>query len=408
MKILQINTVYKNGGSTGRIVYDLKRLCEEHGIESYVAYGYEFSSLPIEDRVRTFRMESIAELQWAKIQTRFWPRHGFYNIAPTKRLLRWMEEIKPDIIHLHNLHNHYINVRMLFQYIKEHDIPVVWTLHDCWAFTGWCAYFDMAHCKKWVNGCNGTCPCRHDYPYTWFFDRSEHNWKEKSQTFCGVKRMSLVSPSEWLGGLIRQSFLKEYPVEIINNGVDTDLFRPKYVRDIYQKYGIPEGKHIILAVMNSWGKRKGSDYLLRLPSLLSNDECLVIVGLNSRQLNLLPKEHCVGVVHSNNIQELVALYSIADVFINPTLEDNFPTTNIEALACGTPIVTFRTGGSIECVNESTGLIVEQGDLEGLFSAICIMISRGKTPYVEACVKEARVKYNKNVQYAKYIELYRKV
>lgn len=407
MKILQINTVYKNGGSTGRIAYDLRNIILASGNEAYVAYGYEFKPLPVEDYEGTFKMCSYPHLQWSKLMTRLFAHHGFYNVTETKRLLNWIEEIHPDIIHLHNIHNHYINVKMLFDYIKKHHIPVVWTLHDCWSFTGWCAYFDMAHCDKWKNGCLGHCPSKHDYPVTWFSACNERNFRDKKHAFLGVDNLTLVTPSQWLADLTRESFLKKYSVEVINNGVDTDVLKPLRDTNVRQKYGISKDAKIVLALMNMWGKRKGSDYLLELPKHLNDDELLVVVGLKKEQLCLLPKEHCLGISRTDNVQELAALYSEASVFVNPTLEDNFPTTNIEALACGTPIVTFRTGGSVESVMSHTGIVVEQGDMNGLLMAVREVCARGKNFYTDACREKAVRDYNKDVQYGKYIELYQK-
>lgn len=402
MKVLQINTVFRNGGSTGRIAYDLMQIQKQEGIEAYAAYGYE-TGAPHTDN--TICLQSTLQRKINILRTRLFDHHGFYNEAETRKLIRWMDEIHPDIIHLHNIHNHYVNVKMFFDYIKKHDIPVVWTLHDCWPFTGHCAYFDFADCDKWKLGCHD-CPSLKDYPPTWFFDRTRRNYKDKKIVFTGVKNLTLVTPSEWLAKLARESFLKDYPVEVINNGVDTNVFKPT-VSDIKKRLGI-EGKKMILAVMNIWSKRKGTEYLLKLPSMLKEDEILVIVGLKPQQLDLLPKEKCLGITRTNSVGELACLYSAADVFINPTLEDNFPTTNIEALACGTPVVTFDTGGSIESVTPETGIIVEKKDLEGLMSAIRLMINNGKAYYEDKCRDKAVKEYNKDFQYLKYTELYRRI
>ena len=408
IKVLQINTVYKNGGSTGRIVYDLKSIGEKNNIMMYVAYGYEYSKLLEEDYIKTRKLEGILELKWNILKTRLFAHHGFYNLRATRRLIRYMDEIKPDIIHLHNIHNHYVNIAMLFDYIKKHNIPVVWTLHDCWSFTGWCAYFDLAKCDKWKSGCKGECRCLHDYPFTWFFNRSQQNFLDKKRTFCGVKDLTLITPSQWLADLTRESFLNNYPVEVINNGVDTDIFKPKRDNDIRSKYGVPQTTKVILALMSGFNKRKGAEYLLKLPDLLSDNECLVIVGISNRQKKMLPQKHCIGITRTDNVNDLASIYSTADVFINPTLEDNFPTTNIESLACGTPVITFRTGGSIESVDDTTGLIVSQGNLNELLISIRSVISKGKGEYKDACIEKANVQYNKAKQYQKYIELYHQI
>lgn len=404
MRILQINTFYKNGGSTGRIVYDLKCLSQECGIDSYVAYGFEFITVGDD---HTYRMCSIPEMQWNKIRTRLWPRHAFYNVKATKRLIKYMDKIKPDVLHLHNLHNHYLNIGLLFQYIKKNNIPVVWTLHDCWSFTGWCAYFDMANCEKWKTGCKGKCPCIHDYPYTWFFCRSKQNYLEKKNTFCGVENLILVTPSQWLADLTRDSFLKNYSVKVINNGVDTCVFKPS-ISDVRVKYDIPANGHLILAVINVWSKRKGADILLQLQSLLNDDEYLIVVGIKPKQKSLLSHERCIGICRTNSVEELTAIYSASDVFINPTFEDNFPTTNLEALACGTPVVTFETGGSVESIDEKCGLIVPKGDVLALLNAIRTICARGKETYSAQCRNKALKLYNKITQYRMYIELYEKM
>lgn len=402
MKILQLNTVYKNGGSTGRIVYDLQRIHEQSGIDSYVAYGFNTNNEAVKN---TICLQCSFRRKWNILKCRLFARHGFYNATETKRLIRYMNEVKPDVIHLHNIHNHYVNVEMLFDYIKKHEIPVVWTLHDCWPFTGWCAYFDYAQCDKWKTGCHH-CPSKHDYPFTWFFDRSESNYLKKKVVFCGVKNLTLVTPSRWLADLTRESFLKEYPVEVIYNGADTDVFHPLET-DLKNRLGIA-GKKMILAIAAKLAKRKGAEYLLQIPAKLRDDEVLVILGLTEGQVLSLPKEKCIGVTYTNSVQELAEYYSAADVFINPTLEDNFPTTNIEALACGTPIVTFKTGGSVEVIDEHTGFVVEQRDLDAMLGAVRKILSKGKAHYQNHCCKKAANLYEKERQYMKYVELYRRI
>jgi len=403
MKVLQINTVYKEGGSTGRIVADLSNSLTENGIESFIAFGYEYTNT--DDR-NTYKIESILNLKFSILKTRIFGRHGFYNVNVTKKLLKWIDRVQPDIIHLHNLHNHYINVKILFEYIKKKDIPVVWTLHDCWSFTGWCAYFDYVGCDKWKTHCN-TCPNLHEYPFTWFFDRSEVNFRDKKEYFTGVKKLIIVSPSKWLASLVEQSFLKEYPIKVINNGINLDIFKPSEKETILQKYGLQE-KKVILAMAMGFVKRKGVDYLLEIPNLLNENEILILVGLDDSDFAKLPPNNCIGIKKTNNSSELAEWYSLADVFINPTLEDNFPTTNIEALACGTPVITFNTGGAPESVDDQTGIVVDKGDIAGLINAIRKVLSNGKSYYSSNCVLKAQHCYEKEAQYNKYIELYKNI
>ena len=413
MKVLQINTFYQFG-STGRIVRDLKMLCEQQGIEAYAAFGPEIDN---GDR-NILCLQSILRRKLNILRTRLFDGHGFYNEEETRRLIRWIEQIHPDIIHLHNIHNHFVHVGRLFEYIKEHNLPMIWTLHDCWPFTGHCAYFDYTGCEKWKTGC-GSCPSLRNYPPTWFFDRTNSNYQLKKKTFTGVDNLTLVTPSCWLAELTRNSFLKEYPVETINNGVDTTVFRPTK-NNVKERLGIG-GKKILLAMATMFDRRKGTEYLQQLPKWLNDNEVLVLVGLAEDQKKLFRQDRCIGLGRTNSVEELAAFYSSADVFINPTLEDNFPTTNIEALACGTPVVTFNTGGSIESVLDyekvvevngiketSVGMVVSQGDLSALIAAAREIFYRGKQSYIAACRNKAVKHYNKDIQYLKYINLYKQI
>lgn len=405
MKVLQINTRYYNGGSTGRIAYDLKQVMEANGIESYAAFGFGYEPKE-EEKATVYRIESDRELLISKLWTKATGHHGFNNKAETKRLLAWIDKVQPDIIHMHNIHNHYINVRMLLEYIAKKNIPCVLTMHDCWTFTGHCAYFDYSGCNKWKTGCNH-CPSLRDYPKTYaLIDPSPWNYKMKQKLFAPLN-ITFVSPSQWLCDLQQQSFLKDKPCKVINNGVDVEVFKP-VKSNVREEYGIGNRK-MILAVAGGLSPRKGREYLLRLPTLLRDDEVLVLVGLQKGQESLLPQtDKVIGIQRTKTSDELVGLYSEADVFINPTLEDNFPTTNIEALACGTPVVTFLTGGSAEVVTPETGLVVNKGDMDDLLAAIRTIIANGNAHYQEACRKKAVADYNKYVQYGKYIELYKRL
>lgn len=404
MKVLQINTFY-GYGSTGRIMREIKEVAEADGIESYAAFGFDYNPTS-EEKETVYRIESDRELLVSKLWTKIIGHHGFNNETETKRLLAWIDKVQPDIIHMHNIHNHYVNIRMLLEYIAKKNIPCVLTMHDCWTFTGHCAYFDYSECDKWKTGCHH-CPSLRKYPKTFAqIDPSPWNYKMKKKLFAPLN-ITFVSPSQWLCDLQRLSFLKDKPCVVINNGVDTEVFRP--IRsNVREEYGIGNRK-MILAVAGGLAPRKGREYLLKLPTLLHDDEVLVLVGLQKGQEALLPNTpKVIGIHRTKTSDELVGLYSEADVFINLTLEDNFPTTNIEALACGTPVVTFRTGGSVEVVIPETGLVVEQGDMKGLLAAVREILAKGKSHYTYACRKKAVTDYNKDVQYEKYIELYNKI
>lgn len=402
MKVVQINTFFRTGGSTGKIVYELKEASQKIGYDAFVAYGYGYNPKMEHD---IYRIENKFELTLSKLKTRLLAKHGFYNIRETKRLIKWLEEVNPDVIHMHNLHNHYLNVELLFEYIKKRKIPVVWTLHDCWSFTGWCAYFDYTNCDRWKTLCKN-CPNKHEYPFTWFFDRSSLNYIKKKHIFNGVENLTIVTPSKWLSNLVKQSYLQNYKVRVIQNGVDLDIFKPTD-SDFRKKYDIGN-KIIVLALAMNMSKRKGIDYILQLANKLDQEKfVLIAVGVDESQKKSFNKNIiCIG--RTSNQTELAAIYSAADVFINPTLEDNFPTTNLESLACGTPVVTFSTGGSPESVDSYTGEVVEKGNLEDLYEAVLRVAHKGKEFYRDNCIKKVERYYSKEIYTQKYLELYKEI
>lgn len=405
MKVLQINTRYYNGGSTGRIVYDLRQVMLANDINSFVAFGFGYSPSS-EEKYHVYRIGTNRQLFISKVWTKLTGHHGFNNKRETKMLLKWIDKIKPDIIHMHNIHNHYVNIRMLLQYIAKNNIPCVLTMHDCWTFTGHCAYFDYSGCSKWKTGCNH-CPSLLDYPKTFaLIDPTPWNYQHKKKLFAPLN-ITFVSPSEWLQKLQQKSFLKNKPCVVINNGVDISKFHPTE-NDVRKQYRIGNRK-MILAVSGGLAVRKGRKYLLELPKLLNDDEVLVLVGLTSEQMRNLTEVHnLIPIARTKTSDELIGLYSEADVFINPTLEDNFPTTNLEALACGTPVVTFDTGGSGEAVDENTGIVVPKGNMNKLLEAIRTVLTNGKAFYKDNCIERARTHYNKDIQYLKYIDLYKQI
>jgi putative colanic acid biosynthesis glycosyltransferase len=395
MNVLQINSVC-GVGSTGRIVTDIADTLRKNGHDSYVAYGYGKSNEP-----NSYKMESELYLKYNILKTRFFGKHGFYNRYATKQLVNWIETISPDIIHLHNIHGHYLNVKLLFNYLKEIKKPIVWTLHDCWSFTRHCTYFDYVGCERWKNECY-SCPQKRQYPVSWFFDRSQESFREKKKLFTSIDNMTLITPSEWLSNLVKQSFLKEYPVRVINNGIDLNVFKP-CDSNFRNKHNL-ENKFIVLGVASGWSKRKGLTFFHQLSEHLSENYQIIVVGVTGKQKQEMPR-NIIGITRTNNVQELAEIYSAADVFINPTLEDNFPTTNLEALACGTPVITFNTGGSVESVDEKTGIVVKQGNIEQLVNAIKTILKNGKETYHTKCILKAAKCYDKQAKYLEYIKLY---
>lgn len=360
MKILMINVVC-GIRSTGRICTDLATALEKQGHEIKIAYGRE--TVPEQFQKYAVRIGTNLDVKVHGAEARIFDKCGFGSRKTTKRFIAWVKDYDPDIIHIHNIHGYYINVEVLFNYLRSCGKKILWTLHDCWAFTGHAAYCEYVNCDRWISGCHD-CPKRNDYPKS-FFDGSKGNWKRKKDLFCGIPRMELITPSAWLANLIKKSYLKDYPIAVINNGVDTGTFKPSPSK-IKGRLGIKE-KHVILGVAALWEDRKGLNDFIRLSSLLSSDYKIVLVGLSKQQISTLPKE-IIGIERTNSTTELAELYTMADVYVNPTYEDNYPTTNLEAIACGTPVITYNAGGSGESA-EKYGMIVPKGDINGLKDAI---------------------------------------
>lgn len=359
MKVLQINGVYPIK-STGRIVKEIADIQIKHGIEPYVATS--------ECTLSANNVHIMGSKLYVKaniLMTRLFGKHGFYNKLSTLRLLKWIDRVKPDVIHLHNIHGHYINVKLLFEYIHKHDIPVVWTLHDCWAFTGHCSHFDYIGCDKWKTGCKGYCPMQKSYPVSWFFNRSKSNHKAKKYVFTLPDRMHIVTPSDWLKGLCEESFLRKYPITTVHNGVETDVFKP-VTSDLRKELGV-EDKFVILGIVSEFGGYKGGEYFLKLSKLIKDDEVIVLLSLNEND-GIIPA-NIIPLPRTADDKLLAAIYSMADVFVNPTLQDTFSMVNLESMACGTPVVTFCTGGATEALSDNSGIKVPKGNLEELYKAI---------------------------------------
>ncbi len=348
--------------STGRICTDLALALEEMGHEVRIAYGRE--PVPDPHSRLAVRIGSERGVKLHGLKARAFDASGFGSRFATARFLNWVREYDPDVIHLHNVHGYYLHVGLLFDYLRTCGKSILWTLHDCWAFTGHAAYCEQANCEKWKIGCSH-CPKDWDYPKS-LSDHARRNYARKKALFTGIPNLELVTPSQWLADLCAESFLKEYPVTVIHNGINTDIFRPSDGTALRASLGLT-GKRVILGVAALWEKRKGLDDFVALSGMLSDRERIVLVGLSERQIQGLPPA-ILGLPRTNSAQELAALYAMADVYANPTYEDNYPTTNLEAIACGTPVVTYATGGSPESA-VLYGASVPKGDLNALLDAL---------------------------------------
>lgn len=390
--LLQIN-ITANWGSTGKIAEQIGLCAMKHEWESYIAYGRWCNP----SKSHLIKVGNKLDMYMHYGEQRIRDNEGLCSRRATKRLIKRICEINPDVVQLHNIHDHYLNYRLLFEYLNKTDIKVVWTLHDCWAFTGHCFHFVTKNCDKWKNGCF-ECPLKNEYPKT-FLDRSKKHWLLKKELFAGCKNLTIVPVSDWLANFVKESFLKEKRIHVIKNGVDLNIFKPTtlYLSE-------PNRKFKILAVSSVWYPDKGELDIYKLREMLSEDQFeITIVGLSAEQHKELPKG-IIGIQRTQNLQELVQLYSNADVLINPTYADTFPTVNLEALACGTPVITYRTGGSPEAIDEKTGVVVEQGDVNGLVNAIRMMKDRPLSS--SDCRRRAEECFDKDKCFEKYVELYK--
>lgn len=399
MRVLQINSVC-GIASTGRIATDIDDVLKKLGHESYIGYGRALprgcdNAIKIGNKLDTFIHV---------LETRLFDKHGFGSKNATKKFIRKVDTLGPDVIHLHNLHGYYINIELLFQYLEKENMPVVWTLHDCWAFTGHCSHFDFINCDKWKKGCS-ICPQKNAYPSSLGVDNSKNNYEQKKKIFTGIKKMSIVTPSLWLAQLVKESFLKDYPVRVISNGIDLNVFKP--TKSIFREKYHLNNKFIILGVANVFSEKKGLQRFIDLSKHLRPDEVIVLVGLTEAQRRNLPN-NIIGLGRTNSTQKLVEVYSAADVFINLTLEEVFGLVNIEALACGTPVITFNTGGSGESIAEGCGFVVKKDCLDELMKKKEIIKGKGKLYFSQHCINHVTEHFNKKDRYLDYVKMYREM
>lgn len=389
-KLLLIN-ITRNQGSTGKITEQIGLMMQQRGWDVCVVHGARFvnpSSLP------SYQIQSKCEEYYHALKSLLFDADGLGSINATKKLVGFIKEYKPNVIHINNLHGYYLNYKILFEYLNSTQIPIVMTLHDCWAFTGHCVHFVTANCERWKIGC-GNCPQIHSVPKSIFFDRSERNYWTKKHYIATNKNLHLVCVSNWIKDFAKHSIYSKHPIYLIHNGIDVEIYRPTVKKR--------KDKFCILGVGNPWSKEKGLFDILKLRDLLPENEFdITLVGLNKKQKDSLP-HGITGVLRTNDQRELVDLYSQSHVFINPTYADTFPTTNLEALACGTPVITYNTGGSPEALSTDTGFIVEQGDIIALAETIKEMKEHPLS--WKTCRYRVEQYFDKNKCFLKYASLY---
>ena len=397
MRIFQLNT-FCGVKSTGRIASEIAKLVRQDGGECRVGYGVP--GISEDSEPFAYRIGCRLERKIHAVFRKLFDAEGYGSLFATWQLIREMKAFKPELIHFHNLHGCYLNFPLLFRYLAHEDIPVVWTLHDCWPFTGHCAYFDFLGCDKWKDACFD-CPQQKSYPVCIGLDGSRRNHKHKKKWFSSLKKLTFVAPCEWMTTPLKNSFLGKYPVHVIPNGVNREVFCPVN-SDIRTQYGL-EGKHLCLAVAAEWDERKGLKYLLQAARILGDDYHFVVIGLEPEQIQRLP-EGITGLTRTYSTKELAAWYTAADCFVNPTLEDNMPMVNLEALACGTPVVVFETGGCPEAIDSSCGRVIPQGDLTELCNAIVDVCQQDMG---ESCLKRAEL-FDSDKGFQAYLALYKEI
>ena len=395
-KLLQINPVIKENTSTGKIMRTLGELAQAAGWESYVAYSRARDGVPPHSS-RLVPVGNKVDLLLHWVATRLFDAHGLASRLATRRFVARLRELNPDVIHIHNIHGYFLNYKILSRALAQMGKPVVWTVHDCWLYTGHCYHYASAGCERWKMGCHH-CPQKKAFPASRLLDRSRRNWEDKKKAFCSIPGLTLVTVSRWMKGEIARSFLGGVRCEVIHNGIDLDTFRPSPSAETALAYGT-----YYLAVASIWLPEKGLQDLEKLSSVLDADERLVVVG--KRPSGHRFPRNVVCLERTADAAALACLYTEAVALVNPTWQDNYPTVNMEAIACGTPVVSYRTGGSPESITPQTGRVVEQGDVEGLAEALHAIRKQGKTHYPEACRAYALAHFSACDRFNDYIQLY---
>lgn len=406
MKLLQINPVLRTSTSTGRIIREIGDAAMASGWESYIAYSagrdgkMECTSriVPVGDRM------SVA---FHGLATRLFDKHGLASVEATKKFIKEIERINPDVIHIHNIHGYFLNYKILFDWLSRCGKQVIWTVHDCWLFTGHCYHYMNAGCDKWKYGC-GQCPQTREFPKSWLIDRSAKNWCDKKNAFCSIPsdKMTIVTVSDWLKGEMQQSFLKDFRYKVIHNGIDTDVFKPSDGTAVRNRYGIGDRK-MYMGAASIWSTAKGLDDFISMASMLTPQEVIVLVGLDKNQMARLP-DNIIGIPRTSDVHELAELYSAADAFLNLTYQDNYPTVNLESISCGTPVVTYRTGGSPESVTSQCGMVTDCGDVAQALAAARKIAATDHSVWRDNCRAYGLANFRKADRYADYIKLYKEL
>jgi putative colanic acid biosynthesis glycosyltransferase len=396
--ILQIN-VSGNYGSTGQIAEDIgKKISQSNGV-STIGFG-RYATLSASDTIKIGNKFGQA---MHLIQTRLFDQHCLGSEAGTIEFVKKIKELNPDIIHLHQLHGYYISMKILFDFLRDFGKPVIWTFHDCWAYTGHCCHYSRVGCEKWKTSCHD-CPLTQYYPQSFLYDNSESNYHLKKQLFNSVPNLTLVPVSEWLAGEIKLSFLKGHEIKPIHNGIDIEKYKYSDPKKLIEKYQI-DGKSVVLGVASPWSDIKGLRDFVELSKIIDSKIQIILIGLSQIQIKKLPN-NIIGISRLDDPTDLAKFYSLADVFVNPSKAESFGLVTVEAMACGTPVVGYNATATPELIKPGTGYVVEKLDIVGLHDRINLILKNGRSSYSDACRENVVLNYNKEVQYDKYLELYK--
>ncbi len=397
MPTLLLINVALNIGSTGKIVEGIGSLVMSKGWNVIVAHGARYVN---KSELNNYQVSSRASEILHFIKSSLFDAQGRGSRCDTKRFLKVIDDIKPDIVHIHNIHGCFLNFPIFFKYLLDRDIPVVLTMHDCWAMTGHCVHFMRTNCEQWKTHCK-KCPQKFDFPTSYLLDRCKSNFKLKKSVFTAMKKMRITTVSTWLKGVAEQFYLKKFPMDVVPNGVDTNTF--VNVDDCsLKRYGLQD-KKLVLAVASGFNERKGINDFVALSKVLSTDFQLVLVGANNRDKKLLP-DNVIAIPRVNSTSELSLFYSAAKVLLSLSYEETFGLTILEAMSCGTPAIVYDNTAQPELVTKDTGVVVKSGDIEGVKRAIEDVCSKDKSYYSSACRKHA-LEYDDKKSYKKYFDLY---
>lgn len=395
MKVLMINSVC-GIRSTGRICTDIAELLEKQGHDCKIAYGRE--NVPEKYQKYSVKVGKRINIYVHALKARLFDSAGFSSKRATQKLIKRIIKYDPDIIHLHNLHGYYIHVGLLFDFLKKYNKPIFWSFYDCWSFTGHCSHFDFNQCAQWKMGCE-VCAYKYEYPKS-LFSRAKYNYKKKKQLFSHLPKLQLIVPSHWMKSMVRQSYMRDYSIQVLPNGIDLNVFGA--IDTTFRLDNRVTDKFVILGVSSFWNKMKGLEFFNRLANDLDKKKFQIVLVGKAEDGSLSDK--ILHIPATNNIKELCALYTAADVFVNPTLQETQGLTTVEAFACGTPAIVFNSGGAAECVDETCGLVVDRGDYQSLLNGI-IRMQLGEVSFdKQECIRVAK-KYDAQKLYQNFIKLY---